>query len=256
MSVLRILVSLFLLFGGEPVLAFMTPSSHHRHASEQQRQHKKLSLKLSMQSTNKENQNVLASGIVAASLMVAASQPLPAQAYSTSDYASDAIQEVVKQLNDASGNVDDTFKAFESVAAIITEGKGVGGMVNYQGIQLERGYIADEDTTIYNPGLTLLTESEKERLVDTIVHSRKVGLEKGAWSENNEFAFDFLKASLDPLHMHELSGFLGFVPIYGAILYLAAFAVQQIARGIFPAVYLVGVAAFFLPIIALIVAGP
>lgn len=125
-----------------------------------------------------------------------------------------------------------------------------------EGVQLERGYVADEDTSIYNPGLTLLTESEKERLVDAIIQSRKAGLSANSWSENNEFAYDFLKGSLDPLHMNELSGFLGFVPFYGAILYLGVLAIQQNLRSLFVPAYLVGVVAFFGPILALIAAGP
>jgi hypothetical protein len=254
MGVFRILfVAVWtLLIGGESALAFVTPSSAGSH----RQQIKLMALRDDTSSSRHYRKNLITSSLVAASVMAAATQPLPVNAYSTSDYASEVVQEVVQQLKDASGNVEGTFKAYENIAEIITEGKGVGGMVNYKGIQLERGYIADEDTTIYNPGLTLLTESEKERLVDAIVNSRKVGLEKGAWSENNEFAFEFLKSNLDPLHMYELGGFLGFVPIYGAILYLVAFGAQQFARGIFPAVYLVCVAAFFLPIIALIAAGP
>ena len=125
-----------------------------------------------------------------------------------------------------------------------------------EGVQLERGYVADEDTSIYNPGLTLLTESEKERLVEAVITSRKAGLATGQWSENNEFAYEYLKGTLDPLHMVELSGFLGFVPFYGALIYLAVLAVQQNLRGLFTQAYLVGVAAFFGPILALIAAGP
>jgi len=125
-----------------------------------------------------------------------------------------------------------------------------------EGVQLDRGYVADEDTSIYNPGLTLLTESEKERLVDAVIQSRKAGLANGQWSENNEYAFDFLREKLDPLHMVELSGFLKFVPFYGAFLYLAVLGVQQFVRDLFPVAYLVGVLAFFGPIIGLIAAGP
>lgn len=120
---------------------------------------------------------------------------------------------------------------------------------------MDRGYVADEDTSIYNPGLTLLTESEKERLVEAVISARKDGLTKGQWSENNEFAFEFLREKLDPFHMVELSGFLKFVPFYAAILYVGVLAVQQFARGAFQIAYLVGVAAFFLPILALIAAG-
>jgi len=104
--------------------------------------------------------------------------------------------------------------------------------------------------------LTLLTESEKERLVEGIISNRKIGITTGQWNENNEFAYDFLKGRLDPLHMYELSGFLNFVPIYGAILYLTVLAIQQNIRSLFIPAYLVGVVAFFAPILALVAAGP
>ena len=65
------------------------------------------------------------------------------------------------------------------------------------GVKLNEGFVADEDTTIYNPGLTLLTSSEKERLVNAIVDNRQIGLSTQHWSENNEYAFDFLKQKLD-----------------------------------------------------------
>lgn len=103
-----------------------------------------------------------------------------------------------------------------------------------EGAKLNGAVIVDEDTAIYNPGLSLLTASEKERLVDAIIENRKVGLSTQRWSENNEYAFDFLKQKLDPLHMHELAGYLGILPFYGALLYLGALFVQQNARGIFP----------------------
>jgi hypothetical protein len=54
----------------------------------------------------------------------------------------------------------------------------------------------------------------------------------------------------------ELAGFLKFAPFYGAFLYLGVLGVQQFARGAFQVAYLVGAAAFFLPIIALVAAGP
>jgi hypothetical protein len=120
---------------------------------------------------------------------------------------------------------------------------------------LERGFISDEDTTIYNPGLTLLTESEKERLVEAMITSRKDGLSKEQWSENNESGFQSLRDKLDPLHMTELSGFLAILPFYGAIVYLAVLAVQQFARDLFPVAYGIGVLAFFGPALALIFAG-
>ena len=125
-----------------------------------------------------------------------------------------------------------------------------------EGIELDRGWVADEDTSIYNPGLSLLTESEKERLVEGVIDTRKAGLKANQWSENNEYAYEFLRQKLDPLHMVELQGFMGIVPFYGAAIYIAVLAVQQISREAFQIAYLVGVAAFFLPIIGLVLAGP
>lgn len=180
----------------------------------------------------------------------------PANAYIPSDYASDTVQTAIQDLKSASGNSDETFKVYEGIAGIITEGKGVGGQINYKGIELERGYVADEDTSIYNPGLSLLTESEKERLVEGVIDARKAGLKANQWSENNEYAFEFLRSKLDPLHMVELQGFLGIVPFYGAAVYIAVLAVQQLFRDGFQVAYLVGVAAFFLPIVGLVLAGP
>lgn len=130
-----------------------------------------------------------------------------------------------------------------------------------EGISLDRGYVADEDTSIYNPGLTLLTESEKERLVEAVIDARRAGLSasntngNNQWSENNEYAFDFLREKLDPFHLVELSGFLKIMPFYAGVLYVGVLAVQQVARESFQVAYLAGVALFFLPILALIAAG-
>eukprot|EP00339_Tiarina_fusa_P010371 CAMPEP_0117061000 /NCGR_PEP_ID=MMETSP0472-20121206/42437_1 /TAXON_ID=693140 ORGANISM="Tiarina fusus, Strain LIS" /NCGR_SAMPLE_ID=MMETSP0472 /ASSEMBLY_ACC=CAM_ASM_000603 /LENGTH=246 /DNA_ID=CAMNT_0004779445 /DNA_START=101 /DNA_END=841 /DNA_ORIENTATION=+ len=232
-----------------PSRSLLTPSTSHS-------SRRVAASRTTLNSHTSDKHNLVASTILATSLAIAASTPLPAQAYIPSDYASETVQTAIKTLKDASGNVDETFKAYEMIAGIITEGEGVGGMVNYKGIQLERGYISDEDTSVYNPGLTLLTESEKQRLVDAVIQARKDGLAKNQWSENNEFGYEFLKGNLDPLHMTELRGYLGFVPFYAAIIYAAVLGVQQFARGIFPAAYLIGVAAFALPIFALIAAGP
>lgn len=197
---------------------------------------------------------VTAAAVLCSSLWLLA--PLaPVSAYEASDYASDAVQTAVTSLKQASSTAD-TFKAYESIADIITEGKGVGGMINYQGVQLERGYIADEDTTIYNPGLTLLTDSEKSRLTAAVIQSRQNGLASGNWNEDNQLAFEFLREKLDPLHMYELSGYLSIVPFYGAVVYLAVLAVQQLARDLFPVAYLIGVAAIFGPVVALVLLGP
>jgi hypothetical protein len=81
----------------------------------------------------KKASNTLASTILATSVLIGAASwaPAPVQAYVPSDYASDTVQEAVQALKAASGDSDATFKAYENIAGIITEGKGVGGMVNY-----------------------------------------------------------------------------------------------------------------------------
>ena len=103
--------------------------------------------------------------------------------------------------------------------------------------------------------MSLLTESEKEKIVNAVIENRKANLNKNTWNSDNEFAFDFLKIKLDPLHMTELKGFLGFVPIYGAGLYLTALAVQQFARNLFEPAYIISAVAVFLPILVLIAKG-
>jgi hypothetical protein len=173
-----------------------------------------------------------------------------------SDDSTDTVNNVVRQLKESTGDIDASFKAFENINDIITEGKGVGGSLSYKGVQLERGYVADEDTTIYNPGLSLLTETEKNQIVEAVIQNRKDNLSRNTWSEGNELAYENLKMRLDPLHMVELRGYLGIVPIYGAAVYLAVLGVQQIKREWFSVAYIVGAVAIFLPAIVLIAAGP
>mmetsp|Transcript_21503 Transcript_21503/g.46881 ORF Transcript_21503/g.46881 Transcript_21503/m.46881 type:complete len:278 (+) Transcript_21503:105-938(+) len=198
--------------------------------------------------------NIIATAALASAV---AFSPLgDAKAYDPSDYASETVTAAVSTLKKAEGDAGKSFQAFEEIAAIIAEGKGIGGSVNYNGVQLERGYIADEDTTIYNPGLTLLTESEKDRLVEALVKNRKAGISTSAWSNDNELGFSELKSKLDPLFMYELRGYLKILPFYGAAVYLATFFVQQNLRDLFPVAYIVGVVAVFGPIAGLIAAGP
>lgn len=79
--------------------------------------------------SSKNNRNpLLAAGLA---LSIATTALNPANAYVPSDYASDTVQTVISELKQASGNVDATFKVYETIAGIITEGIGVGGMVNY-----------------------------------------------------------------------------------------------------------------------------
>jgi hypothetical protein len=173
-----------------------------------------------------------------------------------SDDSTDTVNNVVRQLKESTGDIDASFKAFENINDIITEGKGVGGSLSYKGVQLERGYVADEDTTIYNPGLSLLTETEKNQIVEAVIQNRKENLSRNTWSEGNELAYENLKMRLDPLHMVELRGYLGIVPIYGAAVYLAVLGVQQTKREWFSVAYIVGAIAVFLPALGLILAGP
>ena len=118
-----------------------------------------------------------------------------------------------------------------------------------------RGFVADEDTTIYNPGLSLLTESEKTKIVDATIQNRKENIAKKTWNQDNEFAYGSLKSRLDPLHMVELKGYLGILPFYGAAIYLVSLGVQQFARDFFAAAYIASAAAVFLPILLLIAKG-
>lgn len=176
----------------------------------------------------------------------------PATAYDTGDYASETVTGAVQTLADAK-DTDSIVKAYENMAEIITEGKGVGGQINFQGVQLDRGYIADEDTTLYNPGLTLLTESEKERLVESIVKSKQTA---SSWNVDTQAGYDFLRDKLDPLHMYELRGYLSIVPFFGAAVYVGVLAVQQFARDLFPVAYIAGALLVFGPAIALVLLGP
>lgn len=260
--------------------AFSTASSSHHHAASAHQQMSRVSAqpkgrtaaaaavsRLSLQNNNEiidANKNMLrpilatlTSATLALALAANIVAPQPTFAYEESDYASETVTNAVAQLKSTTGDVDRTFSTLEEVGKIITEGKGVGGTLTYNGVRLSEGVkIADEDTTIYNPGLTLLTSSEKERLVDAIIQNRKTGLSGGQWSEDNEYAFKFLKQKLDPLHMHELEGYLGILPFYGAAVYLVAIFVQKNARGIFPLAYGLCALGVFGPALALIVTGP
>ena len=80
--------------------------------------------------------NILATSIAFTAASAAGFAPTAAIAYDQSDYASDTVQETVKALKDSTGNVDATFKTYESIASIVTEGKGVGGMINYRKLLL------------------------------------------------------------------------------------------------------------------------
>jgi hypothetical protein len=55
--------------------------------------------------------------------------------------------------------------------------------------------------------------------------------------------------------MVELKGYLGILPIYGALVYLVSLGVQQFARDLFSTAYIISAAAIFLPALLLIAKG-
>jgi hypothetical protein len=188
--------------------------------------------------------------------------PLVVLGYDGSQYISDTVKVAIQAVQEASSTtdtqIDALVKAYENIAEIITEGKGVGGAINFQGVQLDRGFVSDEDTTIYNPGLTLLTETEKDSLVNAIVESKQQVINSNnveSWSNDLEAGYSFLRQRLDPLHMYELRGYLSILPWYGAVMYLVALAVQLVARDTFPIAYIVCAAAVLLPIAVLVILG-
>jgi hypothetical protein len=85
--------------------------------------------------TAKQQPN-LAAASLALTIAIASASPLvvnPAisNAYEQTDYASETVTASVQSLKDAKGDTKATMSTFESIAEIITEGKGVGGNINY-----------------------------------------------------------------------------------------------------------------------------
>jgi hypothetical protein len=119
------LMALLLLAAQLSVNALVTPSASSRQTT------KRLSTTLHAKSPHLNIPQVVASTLVATTVWLGSSSFHPVYAYDTSDYASETVQEVLQSLKTSSGNEDATFKTFENIAGIITEGKGVGGMVNY-----------------------------------------------------------------------------------------------------------------------------
>ena len=100
-----------------------------------------------------------------------------------------------------------------------------------------------------------MTESEKSSLTTGIIQNRKANIASKTWSEDNEYAFEYLKTQLDPLHMVELAPYLKALPFLGGAMYIVALAVQQFARGLFEVAYVVSALVIFIPVIGLILAG-
>ena len=92
--------------------------------------------------------------------------------------------------------------------------------------------------------------------MNAIIESKQKAVSKNAWSDDNQYGYEFLKQKLDPLHMYELSGYFGILPFYAGVLYLGVLAVQQNFRGLFPVAYIGAALAVFLPVGLLIALGP
>ena len=73
----------------------------------------------------------LALAIALSSTSPLAINPSISHAYDPNDYASETVTAAVQGLKNSKGDTKATFSTFESIAEIITEGKGVGGSINY-----------------------------------------------------------------------------------------------------------------------------
>lgn len=91
-------------------------------------------LESSRRKTNPGLPVIFSTAVLCSLLMVGS--PASSSAYEYTDYASDTVLAAVQSLMDAAGNSEQTFKSYENIADIITEGKGVGGTINYKGVQL------------------------------------------------------------------------------------------------------------------------
>jgi hypothetical protein len=84
-------------------------------------------------------QNAVASTVIASTLaFTPLMAPTSAVAYETNDYAGETVTAVVGDLKTAGSNAADVFKTYETIAGIITEGRGVGGSINYGEFSLWR----------------------------------------------------------------------------------------------------------------------
>jgi hypothetical protein len=94
-----------------------------------------LTQKLPKRSNSNPSLHVAFSTAILCSVLLLGS-PASTPAYEDSDYASETVQAVVQSLKDSAGNSEQLFKSYENIGDIITEGKGVGGEINYKGVQL------------------------------------------------------------------------------------------------------------------------
>ena len=74
--------------------------------------------------------------------------------------------------------------------------------------------LSDEQTTIYNSGLSLfdrVPKTKEECLIEAIFDNKKGNMKAKSWKKdkNQQYAFQFLKQKLDPLLMAELRTVIG-----------------------------------------------
>ena len=90
----------------------------------------------SFQNNINKPQSKLTAATLALAIAMSSASPLTinpsvSNAYDPNDYASETVTAAVQSLKDSTGDTKATFSTFESIAEIITEGKGVGGSINY-----------------------------------------------------------------------------------------------------------------------------
>ena len=90
-----------------------------------------------MSDNNKQIQDIkkgVTSLTFAAMIALSTASVTPGVAQAYEDYTEmndiETVETVIKSLQESSGNAAASFKTFESISDIITEGKGVGGMIS------------------------------------------------------------------------------------------------------------------------------
>jgi hypothetical protein len=68
--------------------------------------------------------------------------PIKVGAYEDSDYASDTVTAAIESLRNAGSDPKLTFQSYENIAAIITEGRGVGGSINYRKLETSLWHVS------------------------------------------------------------------------------------------------------------------
>ncbi|GMI43585.1 hypothetical protein TeGR_g6631, partial [Tetraparma gracilis] len=144
-------------------------------------------------------------------------------------------------------------ETFESLGSLISSGADVGGSVSFlsnPGMSSVSSFDTGEDSSIYNPGLSLLSDDEKQALVASLrsLHNNPL-LDKPLETDRA-----YLLSLLDPLRLSSLAPYLHVLPLAAAGAYSLALAAMVFAREVFPALYVgIAAAALVLPIGVLLV---